>query len=318
MTGYWLRRFAQSLFVLLLMSAVVYTLIGLMPGDPIDLMIASDPRLTSEDAQRLKALYGLDRPLWERYLRWLATALSGDMGYSRLFSKPVLETMTAPLLNSLLLMGTSLALALILGAALGLLAVYKPHGLADAAVNAFSFAAVSLPVFWLGLMLMALFSVKLGWLPASGAGEVGEDSGIVDRLRHLILPATALAIPGVGKYARYLRAGLLEALSQDYIRTARARGAGRWRVLTAHALRNALIPVATLLGLDLGNIVSGALITETIFAYPGMGRLIYDSIMGNDYNLALAGLLLATLLTLGGNLLADLAYAALDPRISRK
>jgi peptide/nickel transport system permease protein len=170
-------------------------------------------------------------------------------------------------------------------------------------------------VFWLGLLLIMVFAVMLGVLPAGGTGAIG-DAGWWERLRYLILPVATLTLASVGGHTRYVRSAMIEVLRQDYIRMARAKGVGRNRVLFRHALRNALIPVVTVLALDLGFLFSGALVTETIFAYPGMGKMIFDAIMGNDFNLALVALLFATLLTLAGNLLADLAYAWLDPRIS--
>jgi peptide/nickel transport system permease protein len=173
------------------------------------------------------------------------------------------------------------------------------------------------PSFWLALMLILVFAATLGWLPASGIATIG-DGGFADRLRHLILPVTTLTLVSMGAHLRYIRAAMIETLRQDYVRTARAKGASEFRVLAHHALRNALIPVVTVLALSFGSLFSGALITETMFAYPGMGKLIYDAIQGNDFNLALAGLLLATVMVLVGNLAADIAYGAIDPRIAHR
>jgi peptide/nickel transport system permease protein len=315
MTRFVLRRLAEALVVLALMSFVIYALMGLMPGDPIDLMISADPRLTSEDVARLKSLYGLDRPLLARYAAWAAAALSGDFGYSRLFAQPTLVALAGPLGNTALLMGTSFALALALAFPIGIAAARRPGSLADKAINLACFAGISVPPFWLALLLMLLFAVTLGWLPASGVATVG-DGSLADRARHLVLPVATLTIASLAGYTRFLRAALIEAMRQDYIRTARAKGNSERRVLLRHALRNALNPVVTVVALSFGSLFSGALITETMFAYPGMGKLIYDAVMGNDYNLALAGLLFATLVTLLSNLAADIAYAGLDPRIS--
>lgn len=315
MSRHLLHRLGQSALVLLVMSFLIYMLIGLMPGDPVDVMIATMPQLTSADAERLKAIYGLDRPLGERYLTWLAAALQGDLGYSRTYAEPVTRVLVQPLGNTVLLMASSLAVALAIALPLGTLAALRPNGWLDTIVNLGAFAGISMPTFWLGLMLIVLFSVELGWLPASGVETVG-GGGVLDRLRHMALPVITLAIASTGAHMRYVRASVLQTLRQDWIRTARAKGAGWGRVIFRHAMRNALIPVVTILALDLGALFSGALITETVFAYPGMGKLIYDAVMGNDFNLALTGLLLATLLTLVGNLLADIGYAVLDPRIS--
>jgi len=309
-----LTRLLQVLAVLAVMSFVIYALIGLMPGDPVDLMLTADPHLTAADVARLKALYGIDRPLGERYLAWAEAALSGDFGYSRLYSTRAIAALMPRLANTALLMGTSFVLALGLALPLGALAARRPGSLFDILANLMSFAGISVPAFWLALVLILIFAVGLGWLPAGGIATIG-DGGITDRVWHLVLPVATLTLASSGTYLRYMRAGMIEALRQDYIRTARAKGAGEGRVLWAHALRNALIPVITVVALSFGSLFSGALITETMFAYPGMGKLIYDAILGNDFNLALAGLLFATLLVLLSNLAADIAYAAADPRI---
>ncbi len=315
MTRFVMMRLIETLAVTLIMSFVIYGLIGLMPGDPIDLMISANPHLSAADAVRLRALYGLDQPIFERYLNWLMAALHGDFGYSRTYAKPVLDILTPRLMNSLLLMGVSFALSVAIALPLGVYAALRPRSVIDHAINLFCFAGISIPVFWLALLLIILFSVVLGWLPASGMATVGIDS-LGDRLSHLALPVLTLTLAQLATYTRYMRAAMIETLQADFIRTARAKGAGRLRVVLRHALRNALIPVATILALSFGTLFSGALITETMFAYLGMGKLIFDSIMGNDFNLALVGLLFATLITLLANLAADLAYAWLDPRIS--
>lgn len=313
MTRFLLQRLAETAAVLLLMSYVLYGLIGLMPGDPIDIMIASDPKLTAADAARLKAVYGLDRPLHERYLAWLGDAVSGDFGYSRLHARPVFEILWPRLGNTVLLMGTSFTIALALALPLGILAALRPRGVTDGIVNLAAFAGISVPPFWLAILLIILFAVVLGILPASGTG--GPGGGLGDRAVHLVLPVLTLSLVSTGVVLRYVRAAMLEVLRQDFIRTARAKGVSRARVVWGHALRNAMIPVTTILALDFGNLFSGALVTETMFAYLGMGKTIYDAILGNDYNLALIGLLLATATVLLANLLADLVYAWLDPRI---
>lgn len=315
MIRYVCQRLGESIIVVIVMSFLIYALIGLMPGDPIDLMINSDPRLTPADAARLRAVYGLDRPLMDRYLSWAAAALTGDFGNSRLHVRPVLDVMPGFLFNTVKLMGLSFLLSVAVAIPAGVFAAVRQNSRLDHAINLLCFAGISVPVFWLALMLIIVFSVMMPILPASGVGSVG-GGGIIDTLRHLILPVATLTIFSIGAYTRYMRAAMIEVLRQDYIRTARAKGAGGRRVVWVHALRNAMIPVVTIIALSFGTLFSGALITETMFAYPGMGKLIYDSIMGNDYNMALVTLLFATVVTLAANLLADLAYAWLDPRIS--
>jgi peptide/nickel transport system permease protein len=308
-----LFRLVQAALVLLAMSFVVYGLITLMPGDPVELMAAGSPHMTPEDVARLKALYGIDRPFLERWGHWLMAALSGHLGYSRLSGQTVAATLAQPLTNSLALMLTSLALALLAALPAGVWAALRQGRLPDHGLNFLAFAAVSLPVFWLGMLLIILFAVGLAWLPAGGVTAVG-GGGLVDRARHLALPVAALAVAGFGQYLRHMRAAMISALRQDWIRTARAKGLSWTQTVVRHAIRHALAPVVTVLALDLGSLFSGVLVTETVFSYPGMGKVTYDAVMGNDYNLALAGLLLATLLTLAGNLLADMLYGLLDPR----
>jgi len=315
MTRYVMGRLVESVIVLVVMSFVIYALIGLMPGDPIDLMIKSDPRLTPADAARLRAVYGLDKPLIERYLHWALAALSGDFGHSRLYVRPVLEVMPGFLLNTFNLMGLTFVISIAIAVPVGIYAALRQHSAGDYVINLACFAGISVPIFWLALMLIILFSVLIPVLPASGVSSVG-GGDFLDRARHLVLPVVTLTIFSIGSYTRFMRASTIEVMRQDYIRTAFAKGASRNRVVVHHALRNALLPVVTIIALSFGTLFSGALITETMFAYPGMGKLIYDSVMGNDFNMALVSLLFATLVTLLANLGADIAYAWLDPRIS--
>jgi peptide/nickel transport system permease protein len=312
---YLIHRLVEAALVLLLMSFVIYGLIGLMPGDPVDLMASGNPHITSADVARLKTIYGVDQPLLQRYWHWVRDASQGEFGYSRAYARPVLEVLPPRLANTCLLMGVSFVLALLIALPAGIIAALRPRTILDYGLNLVAFAGISVPSFWLALLLILLFSVELGWLPASGVQKVGADS-LGDRLAHLVLPVVTLTVLTAGSILRFTRSAMLETLRQDYIRTARAKGLGPLGVVLGHALRNAMIPVVTVMALHFGALFSGALIVETMFAYLGMGKLIYDSVMGNDFNLALVGLLFATLLTLVSNLGADLIYAWLDPRIS--
>ncbi len=315
MSAFLIRRLIQSLAVIAIMSFLVYALIGLMPGDPIDIMIASDPKLTPDDAARLRALYGLDLPIGERYWNWLSAALGGDFGFSRTHSRPVLDVMGPHLQRTLLLMGISFVLSAAIAIPLGVWAAARPYSLHDYAINLFSFAGRSAPPFWLALILIFVFAVWLGWFPAGGLETIGK-GGFWDRLQYLVLPVLSLTLLNVAGFTRFVRAETMAVMRQDFIRTARAKGVSERGVLTGHALRNAMIPIVTIIALDFGTLFSGALITETVFAYPGMGKMIYDSILANDFNLALVGLLFATFVTLAANIGADVAYAVLDPRIA--
>lgn len=309
-----LNRVMQAALVLLIMSFVIYALIGLMPGDPIDLMLSSDPNMTSEDAERMKQLQGLHLPIHERWFNWLVAALQGDFGYSRLYKVPATEVLWPALLNTLKLLGASLLLSLIIAIPCGVYAALKPYSMRDYSINFVAFAGISIPVFWLGLMLIIVFAVILKIFPPGGIGDIN-GGGIWDSLRYMILPVATLTIGSVGGHTRFMRGSMMEVMRQDYIRTARAKGASTTRIVHKHALRNAMLPVVTILALECGTLFSGALITETVFVWPGMGKLIFDSIIGNDFNLALIALLLATCVTLACNLIADLAYGWLDPRI---
>jgi peptide/nickel transport system permease protein len=320
MSRYLASRAVEIVVTLVLMSFAVYLLIGLMPGDPIDMMIAGDPKMTSADAARLRALYGLDRPLLARYLAWAGEAIQGNFGYSRSFGQPVLAVLWPRLLNTLVLAGTAFAIATAIALPLGIWAASRPRSIADYLINLVCFAGISAPPFWVALLLITLFAVGLGWLPAGGMADIRPGtpwtSALLDQVRHLVLPVITLTLVQLGAYTRFMRGAMIEALRQDYIRTARAKGAPEGQVLWGHAFANALAPVLTILALSFGGLLSGALITETMFAWPGMGKAIYQAILDNDYNLALVGLLIATLATLAGNLLADLAYVWIDPRVS--
>lgn len=306
-------RLAQSLIVLALMSLAIYGLIGLMPGDPIDLALSADPRLTPEDVARLRALYGLDEPWLQRYFAWAGRAVQGEFGYSRLFAAPVLAALADPLGRTLLLMGGSFLVALLVGLPAGMAAGARPHSRLDYAVNFVCFAGVAVPAFWLALLVILLFAVTLQWFPASA---VALEPGLGPQLYHMALPVLTLGLLQAGGIARYMRAAMRDALAGDHIRTARAKGLGEAAVIWRHALRNALIPVVSILALDVGGLFSGALIVEMTFGYPGMGKLLFDAVMGNDYNLALVALLFGTAVTLAANLVADLAYAVIDPRVT--
>ncbi|MBO1074123.1 ABC transporter permease [Roseomonas marmotae] len=303
-----LARLPQIAVTLLLLSLVAWMAIGLMPGDPASLAMMSDPRLTAGDIARLRALHGLDQPLMTRYLVWAGGVLRGEFGYSRLFAQPVAAVLWPALRSTLVLVGLALLLAALSGVALGALAALRPR--AGALVDALALLAQAVPSFWLGILLIILFAVTLGWLPAGGLPGEGQPAW-----QFLVLPVATIAFGQMAAYARHAAAALTQALRQPWARSARARGASDHRVLWRHALPNAGVPLLTLLALDIGSLVSGALVTETVFARPGMGKLLYDAVMGNDYNLALLALLLVALVTMLATLAADLAQRWLDPRL---
>jgi peptide/nickel transport system permease protein len=320
MSRYLAARAVEIAVTLVLMSFIVYLLIGLMPGDPIDMMISGDPKMTSADAARLRAVYGIDKPLLERYAAWSLQALQGNFGYSRSFGQPVLDVLAPRLVNTLELAGLAFVLSIAIALPLGIWAAARPRSRADYLINLFCFAGISTPPFWLALLLITLFAVALGWLPAGGMADLRPGASwqtiVTQKLRFSVLPVLTLTLLQLGSYTRFMRGAMIETLRQDFIRTARAKGVAERDVLLGHALVNALAPVLTVLGLSFGGLFSGALITETMFAWPGMGKAIYNAILENDYNLALVGLLVATFATIVGNVLADLALVAVDPRVS--
>jgi peptide/nickel transport system permease protein len=303
-------RLVQIAVTLAVLSFAMFLLIGLMPGDPIDLAIAGDPRLTAEDAARLRALHGLDQPLLARYLAWATALLRGEFGYSRLFAQPVAQIIGPALASTLVLLGAAVAVSAAVGLGLGALAAMRPR-LAPVA-DAIAILGQSAPSFWLGILLIIVFAVTLGWLPAGGAPE----GGGVEALRFLVLPVATLAVANLAAYARHSAAELSAVLRSPWITAARARGAGEMRLLLRHAAPNAAVPILQVAALDAGSLVGGALITETLFARPGMGKLIYDAVMGNDTNLALVALLLVALVTMLATLAADLGQRAIDPRLA--
>jgi peptide/nickel transport system permease protein len=305
-------RLPQIAATLVILSLAAYLTIGAMPGDPISLAMMADPRLGPADIERMRALHGLDQPLLARWWAWASGVLHGEFGYSRLFARPAAEVLWPALRGSLALLGAALAIAATLGIAAGMLAALRPRWRAP--VDAVSLVSQALPSFWLGILLIILFAVTLGWLPAGGTPDSGS---AVEAARFLILPVATLAIAHLAAYARHTAAAMAEVLRAPWITAARARGAPESRIAFRHALPNAAVPLLSILALDAGALVSGALITETVFARPGMGKLLTDAVMGNDHNLALLALLLVAGTTLVATLAADLAQRALDPRLGR-
>lgn len=291
-----------------------------MPGDPVDLMIQSNPRITSEDVARLRALYGLDQPTYARYWSWVSSVASGDLGYSRTYRIPVSDLLGPKLFNTFVLSMASLGLALLIAVPLGTLAALRPNTRWDYGINFFAFAGISMPSFWLGIVLILIFAVGLGWLPASGTTSIGYTPGnmmaaIWDRITYLILPTLSLAYMQIGTFARFTRSAMTEALRNDYIRTARAKGLPFRVVVWKHGFRNALLSLITIVMLSLAGVFSGATITETVFGYQGVGKLVYDSIIGNDFNVAMVSFMISVAMVLLLNLLADILYSFADPRI---
>lgn len=323
MLTYILRRLIQTLVVIVILSYVCFGLMNLMPGDPIELMISANPKITSEDVARLRSLYGLDLPVYERYLNWAADFVKGDLGYSRTYRIPVTEMLIPALKATCVLSVLSLAFSLIVAIPLGIYCALHPNSKADYIINLFNFAGISMPAFFLGIVLIIIFSVFLGVLPAGGYQTVGMayDSiwhEMFDKAKFLVLPVISISVRSIGGFSRFTRSAMLEAMRNDFIRTARAKGLSNNVVIWKHGFRNALIPLVTIIAISISSIFSGALITETLFAYPGVGRLLYSAITGNDFNVAMVSFNISVSMVLLMNLVADLLYGVADPRISYK
>lgn len=323
MINFILRRIVQTLVVIAVLSYVCFGLMNLMPGDPVEMMISSNPKITAADVVRLRSFYGLDQPMYKRYLSWVGDLLQGELGYSRTYRIPVTEMMGPALFSTFILSVASLTFSLLIAVPLGILCALKPNSRTDYIVNLFNFAGISVPSFWLGIVLIIIFAVNLQWLPAGGYQTTGMEyetdwDEIVDKAKFLILPVLSLSIQSIGRFSRFTRSSMLEAMRNDFIRTARAKGLSSQVVIWKHGFRNALIPLITIVALSLSSIFSGALITESLFAYPGIGRLLYSSIMGNDFNVAMISFMISVSMVLLMNLAADLLYGVVDPRVSYK
>lgn len=314
MFNFVLRRLIQIGLLLVVLSFVIFGLLAALPGDPAEMLISANPNVKPEDVTRLRKLYGLDDPFPVRYAKWVRmVVVERDLGFSRVYKKPVSSIIGSRIANTFKLMGLAMVLALTLAVPIGVYSAVRQYSAFDYGMMLFAFIGISVPSFWLGILAVIVFSFWLGLFPAGGMAA--PDAGFLEQVRFMALPVVVLAFESLGVSSRYVRASLLEVLTQDYMRTARAKGCGESRVILRHGLRNALIPVVTIIALQLPNLFGGAVVTETIFAWPGMGRLLLDSVLNTDYYVALMSFMILATLTLTCNLLADLAYAALDPRV---
>lgn len=318
MPGFILRRLLQSLAVLLLMSLLVFAGVYAI-GNPIDILIS--PEADQAERLRIIAAFGLDQSLPQQYWLFLKNALAGDMGRSFAYATPALGLIIERMPATLELAVFAILIAIVLGIPLGLLAGLRPDSIAAKSIMAVSILGFSLPTFWVGLMLIMVFAVQLGWLPSSGRGETTLLLGVpvsflsVDGLRHLLLPALNLALFNIAMVIRLTRSGAQEALLQDYVRFARAKGLRNSRIIGVHVLKNILIPIVTVIALQFGSIIAFAIVTESVFAWPGMGKLIIDSIRVLDRPVIVAYLLLIVSLFILINLVVDVVYSLLDPRV---
>ena len=318
MLVYVIRRLLQSVVVLLAMSLLVFVGVYAI-GNPVDILI--NPQADQEDIERAIKGLGLDKPLWEQYLVFVRQALAGDLGKSFAYNVPAIQLIVERMPATLELATAAMLIAIVLGLPLGLWAGLKPRSVAGRTIMTGSILGFSLPTFWVGLMLIMVFSVHLGWLPSNGRGPTTELLGVPvsflswDGLKHLAMPATNLALFNLALVIRLTRAGTREALLQDYVKFARAKGLSNARVVGVHVLKNISIPIVTVIGLQFGSLIAFAIVTETIFAWPGMGKLIIDSINVLDRPVIVAYLLIIVTLFIVINLLVDVLYSVLDPRV---
>ncbi len=319
MLKYILHRLVQMIPILMLISILVFALLTAMPGDPLDEMLENNPDLTQEDIDQLRKLYHLDDPIVMRYVGWASQVVQGQLGYSRQYKIPVQNLVLPRLQNTLILSITALVVALSVALVLGVISAVKQYSIVDYASMAFAFFGFSVPGFWLGLMLIVLFSVNLHWLPPGGimSSDVGPTfwEQFTDRAKYLIMPVIVTSFTEMASWTRYTRNSLLDVLQLDYLRTARAKGLTEQSVVVKHALKNSLLPLITVIGGSFARFFAGATITETVFSYPGMGKLLYDSVMGNDFVVSMAILMLLSFMVIWGNLIADVLYGVIDPRI---
>ncbi|MBB4482821.1 ABC transporter permease [Rhizobium etli] len=313
MRSFLLNRFAQSLVLLLIVSVIGFAVLNLIPGGPLA-QFGLDASMTQDDLNRLTEQLGLNRPLWIQYLDWAWRLLRGDWGHSFRDGAPVLEVIGRHLMATLLLMGSSTVIAIAIGTWIGVRGATKRYSIFDYLATVGAMVALSIPTFWFGLIGIYVFSLKLGWLPAGNMYTIGDES-VLNYLHHLILPSIVLALVHVAIWSRYMRTATLDVINQEFIKTARAKGLSERRILMKHVIGNALLPMITLLGMQLPSILTGALVTETVFTWPGMGRLFLDSLGYSDYPVVMGLLMFSAILVVVSNLAADIVVAIIDPRI---
>jgi len=314
MLKYIMHRIIQAIPLLFLITIISFLIINLAPGDPVNMFVNIE-KANQVDLTRIRAELGLDKPLIVRYFIWVWNLLHGNFGISYFYNRPVLDILLEALPNTLVLSLAATLFALIIAIPAGIIAALKKNTVFDYFSSAVSFMGMSIPSFWFGLMLILFFSLKLGWLPSDGMRTDFDHFVLLDRIRHLILPAIVLGLGSMASNMRFIRSSMLEVINQDYIRTARSKGLAEKTVILKHALRNALLPTITLVGLIIPGLFSGAAITETIFSWPGIGRIVVEATFTRDYPVIMGDLIISSVLVVIGNLVADILYAFADPRI---
>lgn len=313
------RRILQGIPLLLGVIIINFLLIKLVPGSLLDVMTAEQQVTDPAMIARLRHLYGMDQSAFMQLVKYIDSVLQFDLGYSYRQNMPVLDVILTHLPATLILMLASISLAVLVGCSAGVLSAIRVNSVWDTLISALAVLCFAAPSFWLGIMMIILFSVKLGWFPVGGMETIGANLSLwghaVDILYHLTLPAVALGLFYAATYTRVMRASMLEVWQMDFVRTARAKGLSRARVIISHTLRNALLPVVTLLGLQLGTVLGGSIVIEAVFSWPGIGQVLFDSVMSRNYPVVLGVLVLSSLLVIAINIVVDVVYSRLDPRI---
>ncbi len=314
MVRYVIRRLLQAIPMLVGISFAAFVLLRLAPGGPMA-VYAQNPNMTEADMRRIEHILGLDQPIHIQYLKWAAGMATGNLGYSYRTGRPVGQIILERIPATIQLMGCAYLIAITMGLSTGIVSAIRRHSIFDYCATTGAMVGLSVPTFWFGLMVIIVFAGMLRWIPSGGIASLGAPFSIQDRLVHLVGPASVLGLWMTATWSRYTRSSVLEVVGQDYIRTARAKGLRSRTILLRHTLRNAMIPLVTLAGLEFRNLFGGALVTETVFSWPGVGRLYLDSLNYQDYSVILGLLLITSVMVLAGSLLADILYAVVDPRI---
>jgi len=308
------QRLLVSIPILLLITIIAFLLLQAAPGDPLNSYIPPDAPLPAEQREALRRELGLDKPLYIRYFYWLSEAVQGNLGMSSKNLEPVSEAIGRRIVPTLTLMGTALVAGIVVGIVLGIVGAVKKYSAIDIFLTVVAFLGISFPVYLLGLIGLYIFALRLGWLPSGGMNSPGE-GGFVDSVQHLILPAFMISIQYIASTMRYTRSAMLEVMDQDFVRTARAKGLKEKVILVRHALKNALIPIITIVGSYIPGLLGGAVFIEAIYSWPGMGSLFVEGVESRDYPLIMGLILILAIIILIVNLLVDIAYAVVDPRV---
>ena len=313
MATFLLKRFMQSIVLLVIVSIIGFVVLNLIPGGPLA-QYALDPGMTQEDRDRITTQLGLNRPIWVQYFDWAWRLLQADWGTSFRDGNSVVSIISHHVPATLLLMVSATIIAVAIGTVIGIRAATHRHSTFDYLATAGSMVALSIPTFWFALVGIYIFSLRLGWLPAGNMYTIG-DGSIFDYLHHLIMPSLVLALVHIAIWSRFMRTATLDALNQEFVKTARAKGVKERRVVMKHVVGNALLPMITVAGVQLPSLLTGALVAETVFTWPGMGRLFLDSLSNSDYPVVMGLLMFSAMLAIAGNLIADIVVALVDPRI---